>query len=438
MFLLSFSGNNYNIPLTIVLPSNYPSSPPMLTVKPTANMSIAPNHPNLDPNGNVRHEYLTDWKVALPINNLLHMFLHITQHKMLSFLFSFSRAATSRLSCRSFDSCSLRRLLYTPIDNRLHLRLSHTHSRPRAVLSRVCPPLFFFHSLLIWDWIPRLLFKLVWTMVFAAYFTDIWSTKHQLYIIFTVIILVRIYIITAAAYPYPSNYQYQQQPQPPYPGGGVSSAGAWGSRAPYPPSVPVANTPGYPPQPPTSSQFPTPFNPLPPLPAQSQGSLPYPTQPSSLSYPMSMSMSGPTSAAPVVSSYSASREASQVSSFSAPLGQQHQQQVGGGFGHASSGSSSAVNKVGTITGDHIRASLVSAILDRARRRVNDKVNGLQACRCLRRGHSLCSMCTRLGCVFVCVYGLRVGVSSNPMLSLGEWTRTCIHKSGKERDDYNHG
>ena len=102
----------------------------MLKVKPTANMSITPNHPNVDPNGNVRHEYLTDWKVALPINNILHVSAYNTA-QMLSFLFFFSRAATSRLSCRFYNLRSLRRLLYTPIDNRLHLRLSHYTPRSR-------------------------------------------------------------------------------------------------------------------------------------------------------------------------------------------------------------------------------------------------------------------------------------------------------------------
>ena len=46
-------------------------------------MSIAPNHPNVDTNGNVRHEYLNDWKVALLFHSIyfIRMFLPITQHK---------------------------------------------------------------------------------------------------------------------------------------------------------------------------------------------------------------------------------------------------------------------------------------------------------------------------------------------------------------------
>ena len=138
----SFLGNKYNIPITIVLPLNYPYSPPIVTVNPTASMRYAPNHPNVDSNGNVRHEYLSDWKVFW----LLTIYSYVTVHNIVYlFLSSFSRTVTSRLLYRSSDSCFLRGLLYMPFHrahHSRHLRLSHTHFYHKMLLSLVCLLLF--------------------------------------------------------------------------------------------------------------------------------------------------------------------------------------------------------------------------------------------------------------------------------------------------------
>lgn len=63
--LLFVSGNLYNIPILIALPLDYPTSAPIVSLRPNKYMEIAKNHPLVDSTGIVRHEYLTDWKVNL-------------------------------------------------------------------------------------------------------------------------------------------------------------------------------------------------------------------------------------------------------------------------------------------------------------------------------------------------------------------------------------
>lgn len=55
-----FIGSNYNIPITIWLPKQFPKIPPIPRVTPTANMSIKPSK-YVDNSGTVYLPYLHEW-----------------------------------------------------------------------------------------------------------------------------------------------------------------------------------------------------------------------------------------------------------------------------------------------------------------------------------------------------------------------------------------
>ena len=54
-------GAKYNIPVSIWLPENYPSSPPIVYVNPASDMVIKTNHPFVDASGVVSSTYLRNW-----------------------------------------------------------------------------------------------------------------------------------------------------------------------------------------------------------------------------------------------------------------------------------------------------------------------------------------------------------------------------------------
>ena len=59
---ITYNHANYNIPIEVVIPDQYPDSPPIVYVRPTPTMEIKPNHSVIDSNGNVnRLLYLSRW-----------------------------------------------------------------------------------------------------------------------------------------------------------------------------------------------------------------------------------------------------------------------------------------------------------------------------------------------------------------------------------------
>ena len=58
---VSYKGSMYNIPVAIYIPNDYPYSPPICYVKPTADMMIKQGR-HVDASGRVYLPYLSDWK----------------------------------------------------------------------------------------------------------------------------------------------------------------------------------------------------------------------------------------------------------------------------------------------------------------------------------------------------------------------------------------
>jgi len=59
---ITYNHANYNIPIEVVIPDQYPDSPPIVYVRPTPTMEIKPNHSVIDSNGNVnRLPFLSRW-----------------------------------------------------------------------------------------------------------------------------------------------------------------------------------------------------------------------------------------------------------------------------------------------------------------------------------------------------------------------------------------
>ena len=58
---VNYKGNTYNIPVAIYIPNDYPYSPPICYVKPTADMMIKQGR-HVDASGKVYLPYLSDWK----------------------------------------------------------------------------------------------------------------------------------------------------------------------------------------------------------------------------------------------------------------------------------------------------------------------------------------------------------------------------------------
>ncbi|CAE8589745.1 unnamed protein product, partial [Polarella glacialis] len=58
---ITYSGNTYNIPVTIYFDPPYPRQPPRCFVTPTAGMALKSQHPNVDQGGMVYLPYLSSW-----------------------------------------------------------------------------------------------------------------------------------------------------------------------------------------------------------------------------------------------------------------------------------------------------------------------------------------------------------------------------------------
>jgi len=61
---MHFHGNTYYTPVNIFVPTEYPAKPPIAFVRPSTNMIIKQDHPNVTPNGECTHSYLTKWDPA--------------------------------------------------------------------------------------------------------------------------------------------------------------------------------------------------------------------------------------------------------------------------------------------------------------------------------------------------------------------------------------
>ena len=60
---ISYSGAAYNIPVEIFLVETFPTAPPLIYVRPTADMIIKPNHGNVHPDGLLFVPYLHSWNL---------------------------------------------------------------------------------------------------------------------------------------------------------------------------------------------------------------------------------------------------------------------------------------------------------------------------------------------------------------------------------------
>jgi len=56
-----FLGVRYNTPVNIFIPAEYPSKPPIVFVRPNANMTLKADHPNVNRNGECMHKYFQNW-----------------------------------------------------------------------------------------------------------------------------------------------------------------------------------------------------------------------------------------------------------------------------------------------------------------------------------------------------------------------------------------
>lgn len=60
--------NLYHCPVSIWLPLDYPSKPPIVYVLPSATLAVKPG-PNVDPSGKVTVPYLDDWTRKSEVNS---------------------------------------------------------------------------------------------------------------------------------------------------------------------------------------------------------------------------------------------------------------------------------------------------------------------------------------------------------------------------------
>jgi len=58
---MTCNGNTYYTPVNIFIPSQYPMKAPIAFVRPSANMIIRVDHPNVTRNGECTHQYLSRW-----------------------------------------------------------------------------------------------------------------------------------------------------------------------------------------------------------------------------------------------------------------------------------------------------------------------------------------------------------------------------------------
>jgi len=56
-----FGGRQYNTPVNIFLPTEYPAKPPLVFVRPNSKMVVNANHPNVNRNGECNHAYFARW-----------------------------------------------------------------------------------------------------------------------------------------------------------------------------------------------------------------------------------------------------------------------------------------------------------------------------------------------------------------------------------------
>ena len=56
-----YGGARFNIPMNVWMPENYPASPPMCFVSPTADMVIKDRHQHVDMEGKCYHPMLSGW-----------------------------------------------------------------------------------------------------------------------------------------------------------------------------------------------------------------------------------------------------------------------------------------------------------------------------------------------------------------------------------------
>jgi ESCRT-I complex subunit TSG101 len=72
-----FRGSSYNIPMSIYLQRDYPTTPPLCFVRPTSSMVVKPGHPVVDSNGQCRTPLLARWtahvRSAAPTGLLLSL-----------------------------------------------------------------------------------------------------------------------------------------------------------------------------------------------------------------------------------------------------------------------------------------------------------------------------------------------------------------------------
>ena len=61
IIVTQYKGNRYNIPIEIWLQEDHPFLPPLVYVKPTADMHISPMSKVVQPDGLVVLPYLTSW-----------------------------------------------------------------------------------------------------------------------------------------------------------------------------------------------------------------------------------------------------------------------------------------------------------------------------------------------------------------------------------------
>ena len=61
---IRFKGNQYNIPIQILLPKRYPKDPPLCYVRPTSNMELRQRHKHVDSSGQCFLPYLHKWNEA--------------------------------------------------------------------------------------------------------------------------------------------------------------------------------------------------------------------------------------------------------------------------------------------------------------------------------------------------------------------------------------
>jgi ESCRT-I complex subunit TSG101 len=74
---VNYKNGNYNIPITVYIPENYPYAPPYVFVNPTQAMVITPKHAYVDATCKVSHPYLTAWNPVQELIGLMNVLRQI-------------------------------------------------------------------------------------------------------------------------------------------------------------------------------------------------------------------------------------------------------------------------------------------------------------------------------------------------------------------------